>query len=998
MSFAQQANEKFGQNRVQYKNFDWKSLNTKHFTIYYYSGGNEIAHNAARYAEMDFNKISNDLGYIPRSKLTLIVYNSTGDIQQSNIGISSDNYLGGETNFVKSKIEIAFPGTQVDFRKEIRYKISKVLLNYIMFGGNLKEVVQSNYMMNLPQWFIDGAAAYIAEKGTSDMHDFMYNHIHKRNVDIAKIIGQDAELAGMAFWSFLAEKYGSSIVPNLINITRLTHDEKIGISTTVNIPYKIIMREWVDHYSNLFNQDIRHQHSERNILINWHNYQLKQISFSPDSSLLAYSYHSQGKQKIIIKDTSTGKRKQIHVRYFKTIDLPTNTKTPLISWKSNKELSYLTYKKGKPFFATYDLKKGRTTRKKFEYFDQILSFDHNPINENEIVLSAVQKGQSDIFTYNFKSNAAIRLTKDLYDDLYPRYLPKSNRFIFSSNRQSDTLGIDAGSFDNIKDSFDLFILSPENLILDRVTNSLVSEYKAIPIDDSTFVTTARMNHQENLFKIDLHSNQAHQILEYDPSISDFTLSNNSIHLIRRERKTNAAVHYPLNLDTSYFTYDRIKTVNKDSSTKTEVLQYEEAINFLLTVDLDEISFDSSLVDTTKDIYTILREIEEVNVDLINIYGPNKYKRSLGLDNFVSSFLIDPLRGLSVLLDANLSELFGNHQFSGDFLIANDLKSNIINIEYDYLPKRIDFTARLKREDINRAAIVKYGLTRLEIGGSYPFNQVSKVYFNPSYTTTGIANLLFPSVDNQYNHYLGYSSGFVFDNTSVFGLNMMRGTRAKVELNQFSNTSNAERNFGEFRTDIRHYQKVFDELTLAVRGSYGQYFGEGSKKYLLGGMDNWFISQSDGLDEPPLNLDSGDEDVLFLDYVTGLRGFNYNALYGRQHLLFNTELRLPIARLIKNRPIQSKFYKNLQFVTFYDVGTTWNSGNIFSKENDVSEGDLEQYPFDITYTKYTSPFLSSYGIGMRTMMLGYYMKFDLAWGVENYNVNTPKLHLTIGYDF
>jgi hypothetical protein len=33
-----------------------------------------------------------------------------------------------------------------------------------------------------------------------------------------------------------------------------------------------------------------------------------------------------------------------------------------------------------------------------------------------------------------------------------------------------------------------------------------------------------------------------------------------------------------------------------------------------------------------------------------------------------------------------------------------------------------------------------------------------------------------------------------------------------------------------------------------------------------------------------------------------------------------------------------------------------------------------------------------------MMLGYYMKFDLAWPVENYQVNNPRLHVTLGFDF
>jgi len=36
--------------------------------------------------------------------------------------------------------------------------------------------------------------------------------------------------------------------------------------------------------------------------------------------------------------------------------------------------------------------------------------------------------------------------------------------------------------------------------------------------------------------------------------------------------------------------------------------------------------------------------------------------------------------------------------------------------------------------------------------------------------------------------------------------------------------------------------------------------------------------------------------------------------------------------------------------------------------------------------------------MRTMLLGYYMRFDLAWPVENYTVKEPRLFVSLGFDF
>ncbi|MEQ9593263.1 MAG: hypothetical protein RLN86_11710, partial [Cyclobacteriaceae bacterium] len=56
------------------------------------------------------------------------------------------------------------------------------------------------------------------------------------------------------------------------------------------------------------------------------------------------------------------------------------------------------------------------------------------------------------------------------------------------------------------------------------------------------------------------------------------------------------------------------------------------------------------------------------------------------------------------------------------------------------------------------------------------------------------------------------------------------------------------------------------------------------------------------------------------------------------------------------------------------------------------------PFRAEIKDFLNPWLYSYGFGIRTMMLGYYIKFDLAWPVENYQVKDPRIFVTLGFDF
>jgi len=168
LSIAQQSREKFGMNRVQYKDFEWQYYATENFDIYYYKGGKEYAKLATKYLEDEFDRITDIIGYSPYSKTKVFLYNSISDLHQSNIGLSENIFhVGGQTDFIKAQVEIAHPGTSVGFKKELVLQISRLLINDMMFGGSLTDMFQNTYLLNLHEWFIEGAANYLARWMTS---------------------------------------------------------------------------------------------------------------------------------------------------------------------------------------------------------------------------------------------------------------------------------------------------------------------------------------------------------------------------------------------------------------------------------------------------------------------------------------------------------------------------------------------------------------------------------------------------------------------------------------------------------------------------------------------------------------------------------------------------------------------------------------------------------------------------------------------------------------
>jgi hypothetical protein len=100
------------------------------------------------------------------------------------------------------------------------------------------------------------------------------------------------------------------------------------------------------------------------------------------------------------------------------------------------------------------------------------------------------------------------------------------------------------------------------------------------------------------------------------------------------------------------------------------------------------------------------------------------------------------------------------------------------------------------------------------------------------------------------------------------------------------------------------------------------------------------------------------------------------------------------------PIASNFFRNFQLITFYDIGSAWTGLSPFKSENDVNTRIIknEESPFEAVLTNSSSPWLASYGAGIRTVFLGYYLKVDVARPIKDLAVGKPRVHLTLGYDF
>jgi hypothetical protein len=241
------------------------------------------------------------------------------------------------------------------------------------------------------------------------------------------------------------------------------------------------------------------------------------------------------------------------------------------------------------------------------------------------------------------------------------------------------------------------------------------------------------------------------------------------------------------------------------------------------------------------------------------------------------------------------------------------------------------------------------------------------------------------------------------------MNIIEGTRGKIGAIVYNANGNSSKSFSQIYADVRHYQKVYKEIVFAVRGYAGSFFGNSPKNYALGGMDNWIANQFNynGKLNPFVSQQGTyNENLLFTEFATSLRGFDYGTLYGNSVALANAEFRVPLVRALSSGPITSNFFRNLQFTAFYDIGSSWTGPIPLNNESngrvrqvpDPNTPGASNNPFRADIREFLNPWLYSYGVGFRSIIFGYYLKLDVAWPTENFIVKNPRAYVTLGFDF
>jgi hypothetical protein len=446
----------FGKNRVQYRKFKWKYIQTDNFNSYYYENGETIAKYVAQIAEQELPEIEKFVEYGLQRRANIAIYNDFDELRQSNIGLSLDwQTTGGITKLVNNKMIVYFDGNHSHLRRQVRQGIARTLVENILFGDDLGEFAANQALLDLPQWLIDGYIDYVAENWSTELDDQLKSALLSGEYkNFYQFAYKKPLLAGHAFWYYVGEKYKKENVTYFLYLARVYRNLNTASQRIAKKKFKELLRDFMIANEEKYYQDIRGRRNfpKGTISIveevkNNKDYIHFTANPNPKTQTYAVVEYKKGKYYVVLYDNLSN-RKILLRTGVKTNENEVNPNYPLLAWDGKgSRLACVYWEEGKVKMFVYDnaarIKRYKQTISHFEQI-QDMKFMLQP---TQLLLSAVKNGQSDIFVYDYDKDTYEQVTNDSYSDLDATFVtfPNKSGIIFSSNRPNPNIkGGDTG--------------------------------------------------------------------------------------------------------------------------------------------------------------------------------------------------------------------------------------------------------------------------------------------------------------------------------------------------------------------------------------------------------------------------------------------------------------------------------------------------------------------------------------------------------------------------
>jgi len=1063
--FYNGSDQEYGKNRVQYKEFLWQYYRFDELETYFYKGGRDVARYVAISAHRNKKELERFFDHTLDDRIQFVVYNSLADFRQSNVGVNGNELynIGGVTRIVGTKVFVYNEGEHALLERQVRSGLAQLIMDRLMYGGNWREVLKNSTLLNLPEWFGKGMVAYCS--GPWDAHaqnrirDAVMNDRYRH---FNRLEGEDATLAGLAIWTYVADTYGPGVIPNILYMTRVSRNPDSGFNYVLGVGLKQLTRECIEHYRLRFAEEERSRALSRLEELPIRTRRTRQYSefkLSPDGRHAAWVSNELGQYKVWLYDRAEKKVKRL-LKGEKRLNRIVDRSFPVLAWHpSGRALSWTTERKGELLLTTYSLDDRSFTRKPVLMLEKILSMAYSPDGRN-MIFSGVREGRTDLYLYFPIGNRQEQLTDDPWDDLDPAFVDDGNAILFASDRPDDTLRVSKEvEWTTARRDIFRYDLRSRGTLLSRLTNTPDVDERAPTAYDST----------NYAYLSDLGGVRDRWLLHFDSAVSAvdtivhyryFTTETRATKLRRGmdEHNVVAARGWMSQLvynDGKYRfqvggTRDAVvgenapfqapgpdQQVSPTGSTITDDLSTVVKVDPVLQRDTSASGIDvrayrfsdeppltaqerrarredgrpasvvgavppavaaassdstaQRLVFPEQRNYNVNFATDEVLTQLDNRFDGRFYQV------LTEDLTMNP--GLSGLTRMAVSDLMEDHKIVGGFRLALDLNNNSYLLKYQNLKRRVDKEFTVQRQA--QQGTVGFGLAKLHthlasFRLTYPFSELASLRASLLYRHDRFViqstDLFTLGLGNEVEQMAGAKLEWVYDSSIPRGLNLYTGWKLKAFGEYYRTIEAPQQAMKVVGFDLRHSLRVHRDLIWVTRLAGSSSLGDRKVLFVLGGVDNWLFPKVDNS-----TAVDGTQNYRYQAMGVPVRGFFYNARNGNNFAVLNTELRVPVFRYLLDRPIRSDFFQNFQLALFGDMGTAWTGNDPYSEDNSFNTQVIDRPPLTIRIRNQREPIIGSYGFGMRTRLLGYFVRADWAWGVDDGVILDNVFHFSLALD-
>lgn len=443
----------FGQNKVQYRQFAFKVLETDHFDIYYYPEEAASVQIAARMAERWYARLSKVLDHELSSRQPLILYASHADFEQTNtLEGEIGEGTGGVTESLKRRMILPFAGGLAETDHVLGHEMVHAFQYDIGNKRDKEGNVTGPGVELLPLWFIEGMAEYLSLGPVDALTAMWIRDAASRDKMPSVDQLSDPDFFpyryGQAFWAYVAGRWGDTAIGDMLRASGPRGDLEGAMKSVLGVDKKTFTTDWhaatQRTYAPFFETTRPPSRYGRQIISEKMNGGKLNVgpAISPDGKRVVFlSERSLFSIDMYLADVATG-----HVvrKLVETAGDPHFDSLQFIEsagdWApDNRRFTFAGQSKGRPVLDILDVETGqRLSEHQFDTLDQVLNPAWSPDGQR-IAFSAMHGGVLDLYVYDLQAKTLVQLTDDAFADYDPEWSPDGQRLAWVTDRFTTNL-------------------------------------------------------------------------------------------------------------------------------------------------------------------------------------------------------------------------------------------------------------------------------------------------------------------------------------------------------------------------------------------------------------------------------------------------------------------------------------------------------------------------------------------------------------------------------